>query len=256
MTKRRIARRLRHFGGRHESSRKTRLGLTEGLTHHRPESLHRFDDFFRRKGRGGCDQITQRREIGRGCAGIRQQHIDQGGRQEERVDPMPADEIDHGADIGRRHHDRGATELAHAQGHEAACVRDRRDRQIHRRLVIVQAGRPGHHRGQHHPVGADRELGAAGRATGGALEALRFFVNPQIERRIADGAQPVFERGCTGIGAVDAHQPSQAGHALPDLIDHAGGRGVEEKHVTAAGRKDMKDVGQGRAHVQIAPGHA
>ena len=29
------------------------------------------------------------------------------------------------------------SELADAQGHEAACVRDRRDRQIHRRLVIV-----------------------------------------------------------------------------------------------------------------------
>ena len=254
MTKRRVAHRLRHLDGRHEGGWKTRLGLTEGLTHHRPETLHRFDDLFGRKRRGGCDQITQRREIGARCAGMRQQHIDERGRQKQRVDPMLADEIDHGPDIGRRHHDRGATELAHAERHEAAGMRDRRNRQIHRWLVVVQTGCPGHRRGQHHAVGADRELGAAGGAAGGALKALRVFGNPQIERCIAGLAQPVVKRGSTGITAIDAHQLTQAGHARPDLIDHPGGRSIEEEHVTTAGRKDMKDVRQSRAHVQIAPG--
>ena len=66
MTKRQVAHRLRHLDGRHEGGWKTRLGLTEGLAHHRPETLHRFDDLLRGKGEAvkACVQLKPGASVG------------------------------------------------------------------------------------------------------------------------------------------------------------------------------------------------
>ena len=75
--------RLDMSGRRKISADHRRLGLAVGLGHYRTEHVHRLAQFLDRHGRGGVDEIFQRRIVVVAHLRVREHHVDRRRRQKQ-----------------------------------------------------------------------------------------------------------------------------------------------------------------------------
>ena len=120
-------------GRRHHRDHHRRLGLAEQLRHHRADPVQRLLEPGRRHRRGAVPEALQRaRGPSRRAPSCAEHHVDQRRRQERVGDPVPLDQREEPADVGRAHDHDLAAERQDREAQHAGGVGQRREREVDR----------------------------------------------------------------------------------------------------------------------------
>ena len=143
-----------------------RLRLGIELHEHRAEHLQAFGQPGGRHRRGAVDDQLQAAQVGRGPAGVIEQHVDHRRHQEGGGDAVLLHQVAKLVGGETLRHRVGAAFQQHRHDHRARGMGDRRQRQeadLHRPVPVGHLGED--HRDMH-PVGVRHALGLAGGAAG------------------------------------------------------------------------------------------
>ena len=152
---------------RQECHRHRSLGLTVELRHDGTEDIQGLAQLRRRHWRGSIDQVLQRGIIEFADARMRQNHIDQGRRQQSRADAISLDAFHNRERVRPLHHEDAAAPPQDGVADAASGMRHWRRAEIARRLAVGHVRRNiGNHRLQRQAA-----LDDAARCTRGAAGA-------------------------------------------------------------------------------------